>query len=59
MYVGKLADPDWRRERARKAAAASHSVSSYIERIRSRSSELTTEDIEDLRALAASVRAAA
>ena len=50
-YVGKLASPEWRRERARKAAAASNSVDSRIDSIVRRAGKLTPEQIERLRAL--------
>jgi len=50
-YVGKLADPAFRRERARKAGAASNSVDAHISAIVRRAGKLTPEQTEKLRAL--------
>jgi hypothetical protein len=43
-YVGKLADPEFRRERARKAGAASHAtLNRHVKAIVDRAPELTDE----------------
>ena len=42
--IGVLADPQWRRERAKKASAASHSVSAAVRRIVENPSELTDDE---------------
>jgi hypothetical protein len=41
--VGKLADPEFRRDRAKKAAAARLSVETAVKRIVTRADELTEE----------------
>ena len=50
-YEGKLADPEWRRERARKAGKASVSLDAYIGAVVRRAGKLTPEQIARLRAL--------
>lgn len=50
-FRGKLADPEWRRERARKAGAASNSIDAHIAAIVRRAGKLTPEQAERLRAL--------
>ena len=50
-YEGKLRDPEWRRERARKAGLAGSSLDSYISAVVRRAGKLTPEQIERLRAL--------
>ncbi|AGL20932.1 hypothetical protein L083_7422 [Actinoplanes sp. N902-109] len=53
--TGKLADPEFRRERARKASAAAHSTDRYISALVKRAPELTAANRAQLRALLASV----
>lgn len=48
---GKLADPEARRERARKAARARHSLDTYIKQIVDRAPELTAEQRDRLAAI--------
>jgi hypothetical protein len=43
VAASKLSDPEWRAERARKAAAARHSVDTYIDSIVAKAPELTAE----------------
>lgn len=45
---GKLADPAWREERARKAALASHSLDAHVKAIVDRAPELTPAQREQL-----------
>ncbi|MEE3918778.1 hypothetical protein V2I01_10920 [Micromonospora sp. BRA006-A] len=52
--TGKLADPEFRRERARKASAAAHSTDRYINVLVERAPELTENHRAQLRALLAS-----
>jgi hypothetical protein len=59
VLAGKLADPQWRHERARKAASASHSLDSYVKRVHARRDELTPELVELLREALPPVGAAA
>ena len=40
-YVGKLADPEWRVERARKARAAQDALDRYVQSVVDRAPELT------------------
>lgn len=55
--VGDLSDPEFRRERAIKAARASHSIDAHIRAIVNRSAELTAEHAAILRLLLAPVPA--
>lgn len=48
---GKLADPQWRRERAAKAGRAGTTLDAYVTRIVNRAGQLTPEQIARLRAL--------
>lgn len=48
-FAGRLADPEFRAQRARKAAAARHSLDTYINAIVARAPELTAEQVETLR----------
>jgi hypothetical protein len=41
--VGDITDPEFRRERAAKAAGAAHSIDSYVRRIVAHADELTPE----------------
>jgi hypothetical protein len=50
-YVGKMADPEFRKKRAEKAAAARHSLDTYIAAIVDRAPELTPEQVARLRPL--------
>lgn len=50
-YGGKLADPAFRRERAQKAAHASHSLDAHIRAVVDAAPALTAEHVERLRAL--------
>lgn len=54
-YNGKLADPEWRRERARKAGLVAHNLDRYVERVVARAPELTPEQLDRLRGLFRSV----
>jgi hypothetical protein len=54
QYNGRLADPEWRSERARKAALASHGPDALIAKLEARSEQLTAEHRARLAALAAS-----
>lgn len=56
---GKLDSPEWRSERARKAAAARHSLDTYIKAVAARRAELTDSQRDLLRALASPVSEAA
>ena len=47
-YTGKLADPEFRRERARRAALASHSVDANIRRLVDAAPPLTAEQRDKL-----------
>lgn len=51
MPSGKLADPEFRRERARKAAKARTSLDHHVQAVIDRAPALTAEQIERLRAL--------
>lgn len=48
---GKLADPEFRRERASKAARAAHTIDAHIRAIVRSAPGLTAEQAEKLRAL--------
>lgn len=50
-YTGKRADPQWRHERAVKAAAARDSIDRLIQRIVARAPELTAEHRGQLAAM--------
>lgn len=50
---GKNADPEFRDQRARKAIAARHSASAYVDALVRRAPELTEADRVKLRALLA------
>jgi len=50
-YEGKLADPEWRKERARKAGKVSASLDTYIGAVVRRAGKLTPEQVERLRAI--------
>ena len=52
--TGKLADPEWRRERARRAGQATQSPDSYIRALVKRAPQLTESHRSQLRALLAS-----
>lgn len=47
--TGKIADPAWRSERARKAARAQHSVDGHIRAIETASGRLTPEQEDRVR----------
>jgi hypothetical protein len=49
--AGKLADPAWRQERARKAANACTGIDYHVRAIVARAGKLTPEQIEVLRSL--------
>jgi hypothetical protein len=49
--TGKLADPDWRRERARRAGQAAHSLDHYVRKVVDRAPELTPEQRDKLAAI--------
>lgn len=49
--AGKLADPEFRRERARKAAVARTSPDHHIQQVIDRAPALTDEQVERIRAL--------
>jgi hypothetical protein len=49
--TGKLADPAWREERARRAALARTSVDAHIRALVESAPALTTEQADQLRAL--------
>jgi hypothetical protein len=53
MTRGKLADPQWRHERARKAALARTSIDAHIKSIVDRAPELTAAQKDQLRTLLA------
>jgi hypothetical protein len=57
-YTGKLADPSFRRERARKAAAARLSIDHHIDKVVEAGPTLTTEQLDRLRQAVARSRAA-
>lgn len=48
---GKLADPEFRAQRARKAGAASHGLSAHVRAVVRNAGRLTPEDAELLRSL--------
>lgn len=50
-YSGKLADPEWRKERARKGGRARHTLDIYIASLVERAPELTDEQKDKLRDL--------
>ena len=50
-YRGKLADPEVRKARAKKASDAAHTVSTYVRQVVARAPDLTTEDAELLRSI--------
>ena len=47
-YTGKLADPEFRRQRAARASAAAHTLDTYIQRVVDRAPELTAAQRERL-----------
>jgi hypothetical protein len=47
-YSGRLADPEFRRQRARKAAHASHNIDAHIKAIVDRAPELSAEQRDRL-----------
>ena len=47
-YSGKLADPEWRVERARKARAAQDALDRYVQTVVDRAPELTAEQRDKL-----------
>lgn len=55
---GKTDSPQWRTERARKAAAARHSLDTYVKTIVDRAPELTPEQRSSLAAIFAEHQAA-
>jgi len=48
-YVGKLADPEFRTQRARRAGKASQTAAAHITRFLAKLPELTPEQIETIR----------
>jgi hypothetical protein len=50
-YRGKLADPEWRRARARKARAAQSTPDAHIRALVEAAPELTPEQVAQLRTL--------
>jgi hypothetical protein len=50
-YRGKLADPNFRRERARKAGLARHGVDAQIRALTASAPQLTADQVEALRRL--------
>jgi hypothetical protein len=50
-YTGKLADPEFRRQRAARASAAAHTLDVYIKRVVDRAPELTAAQRERLAVL--------
>lgn len=50
-YAGKLADPEFRRERARRASAARNSVDAHIRALVNAAPPLTDAQKDQLRAL--------
>jgi hypothetical protein len=58
-FTGKLADPAWREERARKAALARNSVDAHIRALVESAPALTTEQADRLRALLGGVEPSA
>lgn len=53
QFRGKLADPEWRRERARRAGVARQSLDAHIAAVVRRAPALTPEQIARLRAVLA------
>jgi hypothetical protein len=51
QYRGKLADPEFRKERARKAAVARTSVDAHIDALVAKAPPLTAEQVAKLRPL--------
>lgn len=50
-YRGKLADPEFRHQRARKAALARTSLSAHVRAVLDRAGELSDADLAELRAV--------
>lgn len=50
-YVGKLADPEFRRERAKKASEAAHGIDRAVERVVAGWPDLTPEQKDRLAGL--------
>jgi hypothetical protein len=50
-YTGKLADPAFRRERARRAATTRNSVDFHIKKVVEAAPSLTADQVERLRSL--------
>lgn len=57
MAASTTLSPEWRRERARKGAAARHSLDTYVNAIVKRAPELTPEQVAKLRPILAEGRA--
>lgn len=56
MATSTSMSPEWRQERARKGAAARHSLETYVSAVVKRAPELTPEQVAKLRAALAEGR---